>query len=117
MTGVITKPITGARDEGVGGFFKGIGGGLLGLVTQPTGGVIDFASNTLDSVKRYVPLPRLGQQMLILFVLRAADTADETKSLRFPRFFHQDGLIRPYSHIESFGNRLLAVSCPSLYKT
>jgi len=53
VTGVITKPVSGARDEGVGGFFKGLGQGVIGLVTQPTGGVIDFASNTLETVKRF----------------------------------------------------------------
>ncbi|KAF4519295.1 hypothetical protein B566_EDAN017925 [Ephemera danica] len=91
VTGVITKPISGAQNEGVGGFFKGIGAGVIGLVTQPTGGVIDFASNTLDTVKR------------------AADTADEIKPLRSPRYFPSGGLITPYSHSESFGNRLLSM--------
>ncbi|XP_059483152.1 intermembrane lipid transfer protein Vps13 isoform X2 [Neocloeon triangulifer] len=91
VTGVITKPVTGARDEGVGGFFKGLGAGMLGLVTQPTGGVIDFASNTLESVKR------------------AADTAEEQRPLRFSRFFQQDGLIRPYNEMEAFGNQLLHI--------
>ncbi|XP_065344717.1 intermembrane lipid transfer protein Vps13 isoform X2 [Cloeon dipterum] len=91
VTGVITKPVTGARDEGVGGFFKGLGAGMLGLVTQPTGGVIDFASNTFESVKR------------------AADTTEEQRPLRYPRFFQQDGLVRPYNEAESFGNALLHV--------
>ena len=42
----------GARSEGVEGFFKGIGKGLLGLLTHPTGGVIDMVSFTLDGVRR-----------------------------------------------------------------
>jgi vacuolar protein sorting-associated protein 13A/C len=50
--GVITKPAAGARDDGVSGFFKGLRAGMIGLVTQPTGGVLDFASNTFDNVKR-----------------------------------------------------------------
>ena len=54
VTGVVTKPVAGARKEGVGGFFKGIGAGVIGLVTQPAGGVVDLASNTLASVKRYI---------------------------------------------------------------
>jgi vacuolar protein sorting-associated protein 13A/C len=52
VTGVATKPIEGAREEGVGGFFKGIGKGVAGLVAKPTGGIVDFASGTLDSFKR-----------------------------------------------------------------
>lgn len=52
MTGVFTKPISGAKEEGVGGFFKGLGKGAVGLVARPTAGVIDFASGSLDAVKR-----------------------------------------------------------------
>ena len=52
VTGIATKPIEGAREEGVGGFFKGVGKGVVGLVARPTGGIIDFASGTFDSVKR-----------------------------------------------------------------
>ena len=37
VTGVATKPIEGARQEGVGGFFKGVGKGVVGLVARPTG--------------------------------------------------------------------------------
>lgn len=47
------KPITGAKEEGVEGFFKGFGKGMVGLVTRPTAGVIDFASGSFDAVKRY----------------------------------------------------------------
>jgi vacuolar protein sorting-associated protein 13A/C len=53
VSGVILKPISGAKQEGVEGFFKGVGKGVMGLVTRPTAGVIDFASGSLDAVKRY----------------------------------------------------------------
>lgn len=52
VSGVFTKPISGAKEEGVEGFFKGVGKGMVGLVTRPTGGVIDFASGSLNAVKR-----------------------------------------------------------------
>lgn len=42
----------GAEAEGVEGFFKGIGKGLLGLLVHPTGGVVDMVSFTLDGVRR-----------------------------------------------------------------
>ena len=51
--GVFTKPISGAKQEGVEGFFKGVGKGVVGLVTRPTAGVIDFASGSFNAVKRY----------------------------------------------------------------
>ncbi len=43
---------TGARAEGVEGFFKGFGKGILGLVTRPTVGVFDMVSTTLDGIRR-----------------------------------------------------------------
>ena len=52
VTGVVTKPYEGAKETGVGGFFKGVGKGVAGLVTRPTGGIVDFASGTFDTVKR-----------------------------------------------------------------
>ena len=52
ITGVVTKPVDGAREDGVGGFFKGVGKGVVGLVTRPVGGAVDFASGTFDTVKR-----------------------------------------------------------------
>lgn len=54
VTGVVTKPIEGARDEGFGGFVVGMGKGVVGLVTRPASGVIDFASESFDAVVRYV---------------------------------------------------------------
>lgn len=52
VTGVVMKPISGAREDGVEGFFKGFGKGMVGLVTRPTAGVIDFASGSFGAVKR-----------------------------------------------------------------
>lgn len=52
VTGVFTKPIEGAREQGFEGFFKGLGRGAVGLVARPTAGVVDFASGSLDAVKR-----------------------------------------------------------------
>jgi vacuolar protein sorting-associated protein 13A/C len=53
VSGVITKPISGAKQEGVEGFFKGVGKGVVGLVARPAAGVIDFASDSFGAVKRY----------------------------------------------------------------
>uniref|UniRef100_A0A1B6F8B5 Vacuolar protein sorting-associated protein 13 n=1 Tax=Cuerna arida TaxID=1464854 RepID=A0A1B6F8B5_9HEMI len=87
--GVFTKPISGARQEGVGGFVKGVGKGMVGLVTRPTAGVIDFASGSFSAVKRY------------------AELGEETTRLRHPRFFNPDNLVRPYCRRDAEGNRLL----------
>ncbi|KAG8191289.1 hypothetical protein JTE90_003297 [Oedothorax gibbosus] len=89
VTGIVTKPIEGAREGGVGGFFKGVGKGLIGVVTRPTAGVVDFASGSLDAVKR------------------VTQVSDEVKRLRVPRFIKPDGIIRSYVKRESEGNKLL----------
>jgi hypothetical protein len=42
----------GAMNDGVSGFAIGLGKGVLGLVAQPVGGIVDFASNSLSVVQR-----------------------------------------------------------------
>lgn len=86
---MFTKPISGARADGVEGFFKGLGKGAVGLVARPTAGIVDFASGTFDSVKR------------------AAEMSEDVNRLRAPRFLHSDGIVRPFCVREAEGNKLL----------
>uniref|UniRef100_A0A674A5E2 Vacuolar protein sorting 13 homolog A n=1 Tax=Salmo trutta TaxID=8032 RepID=A0A674A5E2_SALTR len=89
ITGIVTMPIRGAQKEGVAGFFKGVGKGLVGAVARPTGGIIDMASSTFQGIKR------------------AAETSQDVESLRPPRFIHEDGVIRPYKEREGVGSQML----------
>ena len=43
---------TGIYEEGCEGFFKGLGKGLLGLITKPTGGAVDMLSTAFDGIRR-----------------------------------------------------------------
>lgn len=52
VSGVVMRPIEGAQQQGVGGFFAGIGKGVVGLVTRPTAAIADFASGSLDAMKK-----------------------------------------------------------------
>ncbi|NP_001094445.2 intermembrane lipid transfer protein VPS13A [Rattus norvegicus] len=90
ITGIVTKPIKGAQKEGAAGFFKGVGKGLVGAVARPTGGIIDMASSTFQGIKR-------------------ATETSEVESLRPPRFFNEDGVIRPYRLRDGTGNQMLQV--------
>uniref|UniRef100_A0A8D2E0N3 Vacuolar protein sorting 13 homolog A n=1 Tax=Sciurus vulgaris TaxID=55149 RepID=A0A8D2E0N3_SCIVU len=90
ITGIVTKPIKGAQKEGAAGFFKGVGKGLVGAVARPTGGIIDMASSTFQGIKR-------------------ATESYEVESLRPPRFFNEDGVIRPYRLRDGTGNQMLQV--------
>ncbi|XP_052841610.1 intermembrane lipid transfer protein Vps13 [Drosophila gunungcola] len=89
VTGVVTKPVSGARDNGVEGFFKGLGKGAIGLVARPTAGVVDFASGSFEAVKR------------------AADASEDVKRMRPPRFQHYDFVLRPYCFMEATGNKIM----------
>lgn len=53
VTGVVTKPVFGAKQGGASGLVKGSEKDFPGLVTRPTGGIVDFASTSLDITKRY----------------------------------------------------------------
>ena len=50
---MIVVVLPGAKQEGVLGLAKGMGKGVVGLVMRPTGGLIDLASGSLDTVRRY----------------------------------------------------------------
>ncbi|EEC00485.1 vacuolar protein-sorting protein, putative, partial [Ixodes scapularis] len=53
VSGVVMSPIAGAQLDGPEGFFKGVGKGLLGLITKPAGGVVDMFSIAFDGIRRY----------------------------------------------------------------
>ncbi|XP_072321339.1 intermembrane lipid transfer protein VPS13C isoform X2 [Eucyclogobius newberryi] len=85
VTGIVTKPMEGAKKEGAAGFFKGIGKGLVGVVARPTGGIVDMASSTFQGIQR------------------AAESTEEVTKLRPVRLIREDGIIRPYDLTESKG--------------
>ncbi|XP_049573506.1 intermembrane lipid transfer protein VPS13C isoform X3 [Syngnathus scovelli] len=85
VTGIVTKPVEGAKKEGAAGFFKGIGKGLVGVVARPTGGIVDMASSTFQGIQR------------------AAESTDDVVQLRPVRLIREDGIIRPYDLTESQG--------------
>ena len=59
------------------------------MVARPTGGVIDFASGTFDSVKR------------------VTETQEEERRTRNPRFLKTDGIVECYNQKEAEGWKYL----------
>ncbi|KAM4015734.1 LOW QUALITY PROTEIN: intermembrane lipid transfer protein VPS13D [Anomaloglossus baeobatrachus] len=52
LTSVITSTVEGVKNEGgVSGFISGLGKGLVGTVTKPVAGALDFASETAQAVR------------------------------------------------------------------
>ncbi|KAM9764616.1 LOW QUALITY PROTEIN: intermembrane lipid transfer protein VPS13C [Menidia menidia] len=88
VTGIVTKPVEGAKKEGAAGFFKGIGKGLVGVVARPTGGIVDMASSTFQGIQR------------------AAESTEEVTKLRPTRLIKEDGIIRPYDLTDAQGFQL-----------
>lgn len=89
VTGIVTKPMEGAKEAGAAGFFKGLGKGVVGVLARPAGGLVDFASSTLEGIKG------------------SASTGSEVRRLRPPRCFYADKVIKPYNSHEARGNAIL----------
>ncbi|TGZ65764.1 hypothetical protein CRM22_005684 [Opisthorchis felineus] len=89
LTGVLVKPVEGAKKEGVEGFFKGFGKGLIGVVARPVSGVVDFASSSFEGIRRI------------------ADTVEDVARVRPPRYIQMDGIIRPYERRQAEGHLIL----------
>lgn len=51
ISGIITKPVKGAKTKGVSGFFKGVGSGISGVITKPIAGISDFAADINENIK------------------------------------------------------------------
>lgn len=75
LTSVITSTVEGVKSEGgVSGFFSGLGKGLVGTVTKPVAGALDFASETAQTVRemaslsnRYFPLNYVFRSFFLLW--------------------------------------------------
>ncbi len=60
LYGVVSKPVEGAMQDGVGGFFKGTLQGLTGVIVKPISGGLDLISKTAEGVKNTAEL--FGEQ-------------------------------------------------------
>ncbi|XP_053546399.1 intermembrane lipid transfer protein VPS13D isoform X2 [Bombina bombina] len=69
LTSVITSTVEGVKTEGgVSGFISGLGKGLVGTVTKPVAGALDFASETAQAVRDTATLS--GHRMQVQRVRR-----------------------------------------------
>jgi len=51
ITGIVVKPVQGARKDGAKGLAKGIGQGVVGVVVKPVAGVFEAVSKTSEGIK------------------------------------------------------------------
>ncbi|TVY26507.1 Vacuolar protein sorting-associated protein [Lachnellula hyalina] len=85
--GLARKPLEGAEQEGVAGFFKGVGKGVLGFATKPAIGIFDLASNVSEGIRNTTTV----------------FDAEGLDRVRLTRFIGTDGIVRPYSQREALG--------------
>jgi hypothetical protein len=76
-----------------------MGKGVVGIIAQPTTGLIDFTSGSLQAVKR------------------AVDPKQEAKQMRPPRFVDHDGRLRRYNRHYASGVAFILYLSGNLYIT
>lgn len=100
VSGIFTKPIEGAKAEGLGGFFKGLGKGVVGVVAKPVVGVFDLASSVTEGIKNTTTV-----------------FDKELERVRLPRHISADKIIRPYNLHEANGLEYLQRIAKGKYRT
>ncbi|EOA17894.1 hypothetical protein CARUB_v10006303mg [Capsella rubella] len=96
VSGVVTKPVESARQNGILGFAHGVGRAFLGFIVQPVSGALDFFSLTVDGI---------GASCSRCLEVLSNRTALER--IRNPRAVHADGILREYDEKEAIGQMLL----------
>ncbi|GAB4857735.1 hypothetical protein Ancab_015642 [Ancistrocladus abbreviatus] len=96
VSGVVTKPVESARQNGVLGLAHGLGRAFVGIIVQPVSGALDFLSLTVDGI---------GASFARCFEVLSNRTV--LIRIRNPRAIHSDGVLREYSEREAIGQMIL----------
>ncbi|CAL5058295.1 unnamed protein product [Urochloa decumbens] len=96
VTGILTKPIEGAKSSGVEGFVQGVGKGIIGAAAQPVSGVLDLLSKTTE-----------GANAVKMKISSAIMAEEQLLRRRLPRAIGGDGLLYPYDENKATGQAIL----------
>ncbi|KAI6702353.1 hypothetical protein NL676_011489 [Syzygium grande] len=96
VSGVVTKPVESAKQNGVLGLAHGVGRAFLGIVVQPVSGALDFFSMTVEGIG--------ASCSKCLEVLNSKATFHR---IRNPRAIRTDGILRDYCEREALGQMIL----------
>ncbi|XP_057809782.1 uncharacterized protein LOC131024279 [Salvia miltiorrhiza] len=99
VTGILTKPLEGAKASGVEGFVQGVGKGLIGAAAQPVSGVLDLLSKTTE-----------GANAMRMKIAAAIASEDQLLRRRLPRAIGGDNLLRPYDEYKAKGQVILQLA-------
>ncbi|EPX71146.1 DUF1162 domain-containing protein [Schizosaccharomyces octosporus yFS286] len=87
LSGLALQPVLGARRNGVPGFMKGLGKGMVGVTTKPLVGLFDFASSITEGARNTTTV----------FDERSIE------KIRMSRLVHKDGVVHPFDLREALG--------------
>lgn len=105
VTGILTKPLEGAKTSGVEGFVQGVGKGLIGAAAQPVSGVLDLLSKTTE-----------GANAVRMKIASAITSEEQLLRRRLPRVISGDNLLRPYDEYKAQGQVILQLAeCGSFF--
>ncbi|KAA8527969.1 hypothetical protein F0562_035162 [Nyssa sinensis] len=99
VTGILTKPLEGAKASGVEGFVQGVGKGIIGAAAQPVSGVLDLLSKTTE-----------GANAVRMKIASAITSEDQLLRRRLPRVIGGDNLLRPYDEYRAQGQVILQLA-------
>ncbi|XP_042516642.1 uncharacterized protein LOC122090931 isoform X2 [Macadamia integrifolia] len=99
VTGILTKPLEGAKSSGVEGFVQGVGKGILGAAAQPVSGVLDLLSKTTE-----------GANAMRMKIASAITSEEQLLRRRLPRVIGGDNLLRPYDEYRAEGQVILQLA-------
>ncbi|KAJ7980442.1 calcium-dependent lipid-binding family protein [Quillaja saponaria] len=99
VTGILTKPLEGAKASGVEGFVQGVGKGIIGAASQPVSGVLDLLSKTTE-----------GANAVRMKIASAITSDEQLLRRRLPRVIGGDNLLRPYNEYKAQGQVILQLA-------
>ncbi|KAM7259519.1 hypothetical protein ACFE04_015260 [Oxalis oulophora] len=99
VTGILTKPLEGAKSSGVEGFVQGVGKGIIGAAAQPVSGVLDLLSKTTE-----------GANAMRMKIAAAITSDEQLLRRRLPRAICGDNLLQPYHDYKAQGQVILQLA-------
>lgn len=129
VAGMVIEPIKGARQEGLAGFVKGLGLGVVGAAVKPTVGALDMATQAAKGIINSATSGSSGigngecscdaelgddgseEEGKCDFCLRRSRSR-----IRHPRYFDSDGILRPYNPELAEGSTLLCTISKGAYR-
>lgn len=99
VTGILTKPLEGAKSSGVEGFVQGVGKGIIGAAAQPVSGVLDLLSKTTE-----------GANAVRMKIASAMTSDEQLLRRRLPRAIGGDNLLCPYDDYKAQGQVILQLA-------